>query len=88
MEGSYLQRHTVSTCEENVNATVDLLQTLDFPIHPAKSVVDPTQEIEFLGFALNSVKMKIKLTDHMAGKIISKIRKLLYEEKETIRDLA
>ena len=48
----------------------------------------PTQEIEFLGFVLNSVEMKIKLTDCKSGKIISKIKKLLYEGKQTIRDLA
>ena len=32
--------------------------------------------------------MKIKLTDCKPGKIISKIKKLLYEGKQTIRDLA
>ena len=32
--------------------------------------------------------MKIKLTDYKAGKINSKIKKLLYEEKQTIQELA
>ena len=33
-DDSYLQGHTFSTCEDNVNATVNLLQFLGFTIHP------------------------------------------------------
>ena len=64
------------------------MQFLGFTIHPEKSVRVPTQEIEFLGFVLNSVGIAIKLTDYRSGKIISKIKKLRYEENQTIRDLA
>ena len=88
VDDSYLQGRTFPTCEDNVNATVDLLQSFGFTIHPEKSVLVPTQEIEFLGFVLNSAEMKIILTDCKSGKIILKIKKLLYEEKQTIRDLA
>ena len=62
-DDSYLQGHTFSTSEDNVNTTVDALQCLGFTIHPEKSVLVPTQEIEFLGLVLNSVGMKIKLID-------------------------
>ena len=34
VDDSYLQGHTFSTCEDNVNATVDLLQFLGFTIYP------------------------------------------------------
>ena len=34
VDDSYLQGHTFSTCEDNVNATVDLLQLLGFTIYP------------------------------------------------------
>ena len=34
------------------------------------------------------MEIKIKLTECKSGKIISKIKKLLYEEKQTVRDLA
>ena len=87
-DNSYLQGHTFSTCEDHVNATVDGFQFLGFTIHPERSVLVPAQEIEFLGFVLNSVEMKIKLIDWKSGKIILKIKKLLYDEKQTIRDLA
>ena len=73
--------HTFSTYEKNANAIVDLLQPLGFAIHPAETALVPTQEFEFLSFVLTYVKMKIKLTDHLAGKMISKIKKQLYEEK-------
>ena len=79
VDDSYLQGHTFSTCEDNVNATVDLLQFLGFTIHPEKPVLVPAHVIEFLGFVLNSVEMKIKLTDCKSGKIISKIKNLRYE---------
>ena len=58
---SYLQSYTFSTSEDNVNASVDLLQSLGSAIHLGKSVLAPTQEIEFLGFVLNSVEVKIKV---------------------------
>ena len=64
VDDSCLQIRTFSRCEENVNAAVYLFQSLGFTIHPAKSTLVPTQEIELLGFALDSVKMKIKVTDY------------------------
>ena len=88
VDDSCLQGHTFSTCEDNVNATIDLLEFLGFTIHLEKLVLVPKQEIEFLGFVLNSVEMKIELIDCKPGKIILKIKKLLIEEKLTIRDLA
>ena len=88
VDDSYLQGHNFYTCEDNVNATVELLQSLSFTIHPGKLVLVLTQDIEFLGFVLNSVELKIKLTDCKSGKIILKIKKLLYQGKQTIRDLA
>ena len=88
VDDSYLQGHTFSTCEDNVNAAVDLFHCLGFAIDPEKSVLVPTQEMQSLGFFLNSVEMKIKLTNCKSGKIILKIKKFLHEEKQTIRDLA
>ena len=87
VDNSYLQGRTFSSCEDNVNAAVDLLQFLGFTIHPEKSVLFPTQEIGFPGFLLNPVEMKIKLTICKSVKIILKIKKLLHEEKQTTQDL-
>ena len=38
----------------DINATVNLLQSLGFTIYPEKSILVPTQEIEFLGFVPKS----------------------------------
>ena len=32
----------------------------EFVVHPVKSVLDPMQEIVYLGFCLNSEKMTVK----------------------------
>ena len=38
-----------------------LLTRLGFLPHPTKSVFEPTQNLEFLGFLLNSVTMQVQL---------------------------
>ena len=81
-DGSYHQGHTFSTCKDNISVTVELLQSLGFIIHPEKSVLVPTQEVEFLSFVLNSLEMKIKLTDCISVKITLKTKKLLYEKNK------
>ena len=46
---SYLQGATKSQCNQNVNATINLLTSLRFTIHTKKSVLEPVQSIDFLG---------------------------------------
>ena len=62
MDDSYLQGDSVSSCQNDIAATVSLLQALGFNINRRKSVLTPTQSLEFLGFILNSVNMTITLT--------------------------
>ena len=62
VDDSYLQGKTF---EE-----VKLLQSLEFTIHPEKSMVKPTQKLTFLGLALNSKTMTLTLADNKKGKII------------------
>ena len=61
MDDTYLQGDLVSACQHNVDDTVSLLQTLGFNINGTKSVLTPTQTLEFLGFILDSVHMTITL---------------------------
>ena len=56
-------------CLENIKATVTLLNTLGLVTHPDKSVLEPTQQITFLGFQLNSLTMTISLTPEKAFKV-------------------
>ena len=66
--------------------SVSLLESLGFAIHEGKSILNPTQEIEFLGFVFNSVT--ISITKGKTEAIIFKIRRFLENKSPTIRELA
>ena len=53
--------------------TVELMTQLGFSINETKSVVKPTQIIEFLGFMLDSVNMKIYPTREKVRNIKDKL---------------
>ena len=50
---------TFIECRDAVLATVNLLLKLGFSIHPEKSQLIPVQKIEYLGFLIDCVKIKI-----------------------------
>ena len=60
---------TKEECRKNVKATFNLSLQLGFVFHPRKSVLEPTQEVVFLGFILNSRDMMISLTPEKATKL-------------------
>ena len=75
-------------CLEGVQTTVDLLTKLGFIIHEQKSVLEPTQEITFLGFVLNSRTMQVTLDSSKTNNIKDICLKTLKSKKLTIHDLA
>ena len=83
LEDSYLE------CEEATLHAVQLFISLGFKIHPEKSVVIPTQVLEFLGFILNSILMTVTLTEKKAEKILQLCQKFSYPGRQfTIREVA
>ena len=54
--------HVFDECCKNINTCINLLQYFGFTIHPTKSILEPKQTLEFLGFRINSVNMTVKLT--------------------------
>ena len=84
----YLQGDTEQECMNNIKATVDLLLKLGFIVHEKKSVLKPTQKIEFLGFIIDSNSMTIEINREKAEHILLKIRKFLQNPSPTIRKLA
>ena len=52
----------------SVITTLKLFHSLGFVIHPLKSVPVPSLRITYLGFALDSIEMKIYLTQDKAQK--------------------
>ena len=61
IDDSLLVGYEFTACKKNVFDTVGIFCSLGFIIHPYKSIFEPTQEIEFLGFLLNRVSMTIRL---------------------------
>ena len=58
----------------NVHKTVSLLASLEITIIKEKSVLEPTQCIEFLGFIINFVDMTVKINPKKSQIIIEKLR--------------
>ena len=52
---------TESLLRDHTTAVIYLLENLGFVINHPKSELTPTQEIDFLGFTVNSTKMELKL---------------------------
>ena len=71
-----------------VNETILLLQSLGFFIHETKSNIEPSQEVKFLGFLINSVRMHVSMTSHKADKIRQACYALLRKGPVPIRTVA
>ena len=70
VDDSLLYGNTFDECLENVKITLECLQELGFIVHSRKSVLLPTQIIEFLGFIINTRNMTLTLTTKKKEKII------------------
>ena len=77
VDDSLLLGHDYDECLANVQATADLLESLGFHIHPDKSILNPSQNIQFLGFDIDTVSMTISLTQEKKNGIRIKAAQLL-----------
>ena len=62
--------------KEHTVGLIHLLENLGFVINYPKSQLTPTQEIEFLGFVINSNSMELKLPGEKIKKIRAETRRL------------
>ena len=69
IDDSLLISESYTECTTNIQDTVELLDNLGLTIHPDKSGFIPVEEIQYLGFILNSVDMSLRLTVEKAIKI-------------------
>ena len=79
---------TYDECMRNVIDTVNLLDSLGFTIHPEKSKFIPSQVLIFPGFVINSVTMKVCLTDVRKVAIKETCIMLVRKGSPTIREVA
>ena len=71
---------------EHTAALIFLLENLGFIINHPKSLLDPTQEIDFLGFMINSETMEIKMPGEKIKHIRLEAKKL--QEKDSCQAIA
>ena len=71
-----------------MKACIHLLRSLGFVIHPEKSVLIPSQTLEFLGFILNSASMTVSLTEVKKIKIRKDCQLLRENTQPTVREVA
>lgn len=72
-----LMADSVLTAKAHTAALIFLLENLGFIINLPKSLLDPTQEIDFLGFTVNSVTMEIKVPGSKIKQVRQEAKKLL-----------
>ncbi len=75
-------------CRKGLVAGNDLFISLGFITNLAKSVMIPTQCIEFLGLILDSIRMIVMLTAKKTEKVKNLCLKFISKTRVTIRDLA
>ena len=89
IDDSFYLEDSYTECEEATLRAIQLFVSLGFKIHPEKSVIIPTQILEFLGFILNSILMLVTLTNKKAVTILQLCQKFSLPNKRfTIREVA
>lgn len=83
-----IQADKAKECKDSIMESGNLFDELGFTVHPEKSCFEPTQEIEFLGFVLNSVLMEVSLSKEKASNIRRLIIDFISLKTVTIRDFA
>ena len=77
----YLQGDTFHECHENALNTVQLLRDL------GTSCLHPSQQLQYLGFVLNSVSMTVRLSHARVEKVVQACEKLFSNSHPTILGL-
>ena len=69
LDDSLLIAPSAELCKSNISATIDILTKAGFDINHDKSVLTPTHRIQFLGFIIDSINMKVYLPDSKVERI-------------------
>ena len=88
IDDMYLQGSDFNRCSVNVIDTTSSLVSLGFYPHPEKSSIVPSQEVQILGFTINSTTMLISLTPSKRDNLLADITGLCARDKFPIRVLA
>ena len=84
LDDSLLLADIEQACIENIQATVQLLRSLGFIVHLEKSMLVPSQTIQYLGVIINSCDMAVTLTEERKASLLSACDQLLRAGRVTI----
>jgi hypothetical protein len=76
------------TCKHSLDMTIRLLEELGFEINYEKSLLTPVQEIEWIGFVIDSVRMVISVPQQKLSAVCSLAESILVRELISRRELA
>ena len=76
-----------SACSNNIMKIIKQLSSLGLIVYPSKSVLFPCQEIEYLGFIINSTNMALTLTLIKKQKILLPCDEILSSPHVKIRNI-
>jgi len=82
IDDSFYLEDSYTECELATLRAVQLIISLGFKVHPEKSVIIPTQTLEFLGFVLDSIRMIVTLTSKKVDKILQLCEKFSHPNKQ------
>ena len=88
LDDIFLVGDSLSQCNNNVKDTLLLLKKLGFFINTDKSVTQPTNCIEHLGFLLNSQDMSVSLAKDKANNLTALATRMYNGNTHTIREVA
>ena len=89
LDDSILFEDTYDECKAAILRAVNLFQSLGFQVHREKSSLTPKQEIDFLGFIINSKNMTLKLSKQKCNKILENLDLTLkHKNNITIREFS
>ena len=88
IDDSIFMAQTFDSCQDSIRYADRLFRSVGFYINYDKSELYPMQEIEHLGFVLNSTRMTVTLTEGKRVKLINKCRQVLADNGLTIRSVA
>ena len=84
----YLQGDSELKCIQNIADTIILLHELDFSLHSEKSQLIPSTQLKILGFTVDSVEMRVTLTQDKTDNILSLLKHNIRKNVIKIRVLA
>ena len=83
-----IMAETPTLAREHTAGLIFLLENLGFIINFPKSVLTPTQDLEFLGFTIDSSKLEIRLPGEKIKKVKQEAKKLLNLTEPQALDLS